>query len=155
MNKIFNQAWKYFAGGATVLSYNAWYDSIKTPQKTLEYKNEIHAHINTVQHQLQKLEGQLSSSIAEETKKQIMEKVKELSFDLNKLKATHNNYFSRFEKGNISADSESSLNLYNKYKEEIDNTFNKANTKANEIADILNNTNNTEKFSQLGGDNPI
>jgi hypothetical protein len=154
MNKIFNQAWKYFAGGATVLAYGAWYESIKTPKKTLEYKNEIHAHINTVQHQLQKLEDQLSSSIAEETKNQIREKVKELSFDLNKLKAIHNNYFSRFEKGNISADSESSLNPseYNKYKEQIDNTFNKANTKANEIADILNNTNNIEKFM---GDNPI
>jgi hypothetical protein len=33
---------------------------------------------------------------------------------------------------------------YNKYKEQNDNTFNKANTKANEIADILKNT--KEKF---------
>jgi hypothetical protein len=150
MNKIFNQAWKYFAAGATVLAYGAWYDSIKTPQKTLEYKNEIHTHINAVQHQLSKLGDQLSSSIDEETKIQIMEKVKELSLDLNLMKAIHNNYFSKFEKGNINADPESSLSLYNKYKEQIDNTFNKANTKANEIVDILNNT--KEKFME---DNPI
>jgi len=144
MNKIFNQAWKYFAGGATVLAYGAWYDRIKTPQKTLDYKNEIHAHINAVQHQISELEEQLPSSIDEETKNQVMEKVKELSFDLNNMKAIHNNYISKFEKGNISANPESSLSLYNKYKEQIDNTFNKANTKANEIVDILNNT--KEKF---------
>lgn len=150
MNKIFNQAWKYFTGGATVLAYGAWYDSIKTPQKTLEYKNEIHTHINAVQYQLSKLEDQLSSSIDEKTKNQIMEKIKELSSDLNNMKAIHNSYFSKFEKGNINADPESSLNLYNKYKEQIDNTFNKANTKANEIVDILNNT--QENFME---NNPI
>ena len=150
MNKIFNQAWKYFAGGATVLAYGAWYDRIKTPQKTLEYKNEIHAHINAVQHQISELEEQLSSSIDEETINQVKVKTKELSFDLNNMKAIHNNYFSNFEKGNINAEPESSLGLYNKYKEQIDNTFNKANTKANEIAEILNNT--KEKFMD---DNPI
>lgn len=119
------------------------YDSIKTPQKSLEYKNEIHTHINAVQYQLSKLEDQLSSSIDEKTKNQIMEKIKELSSDLNNMKAIHISYFSNFEKGNINADPESSLNPseYNKYKEQIDNTFNKANTKANEIVDILNKEN--------------
>jgi hypothetical protein len=102
MNKIFNQAWKYFAGGATVLAYGAWYYRIKTPQKTLEYKNEIHAHINAVQHQISELEEQLTSSIDEETINQVMVKIKELSFDLKNMKAIHNNYFSNFEKGNIS-----------------------------------------------------
>jgi hypothetical protein len=33
MNKIFNQVWKYFAGGATVLAYGVWFDRMKTPQK--------------------------------------------------------------------------------------------------------------------------
>ena len=150
MNKIFNQAWKFFAGGATVLAYGAWYNRIKTPKKTLEYKNEIHAHINTIQHQLQKLEDQLSSNIDEETKNQIMEKIKELSFDLNNMKAIHNNYFSKFENGNINSDPDSSLGIYNKYKEQIDNTFQKANSKANEIIDFLNNT--KDNFRD---DNPI
>lgn len=150
MNQIFNQAWKFFAGGATVLAYGAWYDRIKTPKKSLVYKNEIHAQINAVQQQISELEEQLSSSIDEETINQVTEKIKELSFDLNNMKAIHNNYFSKFEKGNISADPESSLSLYNKYKEQIDNTFNKANTKANEIADNLNNT--KENFMD---DNPI
>ena len=40
MNKIFSQALKYFAGGDTILAYSAWYERIKTPQKTLEFKNE-------------------------------------------------------------------------------------------------------------------
>ena len=35
MNKIFNQAWKYFAGGVTVLAYGAWFERIKTSQKKL------------------------------------------------------------------------------------------------------------------------
>jgi hypothetical protein len=97
MTKLFNKAWKYFAGVTTVLAYSAWYDQIKIPQ---------------------------------------IKKV--------------NKYFKNFEEGNISADSESSINLYNKYKEQIDSTFNKANKKAKEIVDILDNT--KEKFMD---DNPI
>ncbi len=52
MNKLFNQAWKYFAGGATVLAYSAWFERIKTPQKTLEFKNDILSHFEFVQHKI-------------------------------------------------------------------------------------------------------
>jgi len=112
MNKIFNQAWRYFAGGATVLAYGTLYDRIKTPQKNLEYKNEINAQINAVQQQLSNLEDLLSSSIDEETKNQIMEKVNSLTLDLNNMKAIHNNYFSNFEKLRESSESCGSLIKY-------------------------------------------
>jgi hypothetical protein len=150
MNTIFNQVWKFVAGGATVLAYGAWIERIKKSNNIIEYKNEINYNINSVQHQLNNLEHQLSSNLDIEIRKQIMQKVKELSFDLNNLKAIHNNYISKFENGNINSNPESSLNIYNQYKEQIDNTFKKANSKANEISDILNNTKN--KFM---GDNNI
>src|ERR1700694_3439123 len=145
-NNALKQVWKYFAGGATVLAYGAAADRIKRSNNILEIQNNI----NTVQYQLNKMENQLSSNLDIETRKQIMQKVKELTFDLNNLKAIHNNYISKFE-GNINSNPESSLNIYNQYKEQIDNTFKKANTKANEIIDILNNT--KERFMEDG--NPI
>jgi len=150
MNKVFNQAWKYFAGGATVLAYGAWYDRIKTPQKTLEFKKDINSQFESVKNQISDLQEQISSSLDEETKNQLSEKVMELTNHLKSMESIHNKSFKIFEEGNISVDSESSINLYNKYKEQIDNTFNKANTKAKEIVDILDNI--KEKFMD---DNPI
>lgn len=150
MNKVFSQAWKYFAGGATVLAYSSWYEQIKTPEKTLVFKNEINSQFKTIQKQILELQEQVSSSLNEETKKQLVEKVKELTNDLNSMKSVHSTYFKKFEEGNISVDSESSINLYNKYKEQIDDTFNKANTKAKEIVNTLDNI--KEKFMD---DNPI
>lgn len=41
MLKLFNQNWKYVAGGGTVLAYQAWYDRIKSAEKAKEAKLEI------------------------------------------------------------------------------------------------------------------
>ena len=150
MNKVFNQAWKYFAGGATVLAYSAWFERIKTPQKTLEFKNEIHSQFESVQHKISELKVQISESLDEDTNNQLTEKITELTSYLTNLKSIHNKYFQKFEEGNISVDSDSSLSLYTKYKEQIDKTFNQANTKAQEIVDILDN-----KKDKFLGDNPI
>jgi hypothetical protein len=68
MNKIFNQAWKYFAGGATVFTYNVWFDRFKTPQKTLQFKKEINSQFESVQNQILELQEQILSSLNEETK---------------------------------------------------------------------------------------
>jgi len=152
MNKLFNQAWKYFAGGATVLAYSAWFERIKTPQKTLEFKNEIHSQFDSVQHKISELQVQISESLDEDTKNQLTEKITELTSYLTNLKSIHNKYFQKFEEGNISVDSDSSISLYTKYKEQIDQTFNQANTKAQEIVNILDNK--KDKFA-LQGDNPI
>lgn len=142
MNKIFNQAWKLFAAGATVLAYSAWIEQIKNPK---EFKKEINSQFEKVQNQISNLQEQISSNfLNEETKNQLIEKVKELTNDLNSMKSIHNKYFKKFEDGNISENSESSVSLYSKYKEQIDNTFNNANSKAKEIVDILDNT--KEKF---------
>jgi len=144
MNKIFNQAWKYFAGGATVLAYGAWYERIKTPQKTLEFKKEINSQFESVKNQISDLQEQISVNFDEETKNQLSEKVKELTNHLKGMESIHKKYFNKFEDGNISINSESSINLYNKYKQQIDETFSMANNKAKEIVDILDNT--KEKF---------
>ena len=74
MNKIFNQAWRYFAGGATVLAYGAWYDRIKTPEKTLEFKNEMKSYFKTVKDEISALQEQLASNNCEETNRLISNK---------------------------------------------------------------------------------
>lgn len=150
MNKIFNQVWKYFAGGATVLAYGAWFDRMKTPQKSSEFKKEIISQFDSVKNQISKLQDQFSSSLDVETENQLNEKINELTNQLKIMESIHKKYFEKFEDGNISENSESSLNIYNKYKEQIDDTFNKANTKAKEIADMLDKT--KDNFMD---DNPI
>jgi hypothetical protein len=150
MNKIFNQVWKYFAGGATVLAYGAWFDRMKTPQKSSEFKKEIISQFDSVKNQISNLQDQFSSSLDVETENQLNEKINELTNQLKIMESIHKKYFDKFEDGNISENSESSLNIYNKYKEQIDDTFNKANTKAKEIADMLDKT--KDNFMD---DNPI
>ena len=54
------------------------------------------------------------------------------------MKNIYSQYFKKFEEGNVSADSEVSVGLYNKYKTQIEEAFAKANNNANEISDILN-----------------
>lgn len=39
------------------------------------------------------------------------------------MKSIHNKYFDKFENVDISKDSESSIDLYNKYKTQIDEAF--------------------------------
>jgi hypothetical protein len=96
------------------------------------------------------LQDQFSSSLDVETENQLYEKINELTNQLKIMESIHKKYFEKFEDGNISENSESSLNIYNKYKEQIDDTFNKANTKAKEIADMLDKT--KDNFLD---DNPI
>ena len=136
-NKNFNKAWKLFTAGATILAYGG----VISKHNGAKTKQEIHAHINEMQQQISNLENQITSnSLADEgTKTQLMEKIRELTLDLNNMKTIHNNYISKFENGNISADPGASSTIYNTYKEQIDNAFNKANDKTNEISDILNN----------------
>lgn len=139
MAEKFRKYWKYLATGATVLSYDAAIDRIKASQKHLEHKNEIHAHIKELQNQILNLENQLSFYKDGVNKNQVIEKVNSLTNGLKNLKAIHNNYISKFEEGNISANYETSSNIYNTYKEQIDNAFNKANNKLNQLIDTLNN----------------
>jgi len=150
MNKIFSQAWKYFAGGATILAYDAWYERIKTPHKTLEFQNEMKSYFSAVKDEISSLQEQLASNNCEETNRLISNKLMEFNNELNQLNGVQKDYFDRFEKGNISPDSQTSLDLYHTHKEKFDAAFSKVNDKANEIIDILDKT--KDKFMD---DNPI
>ena len=93
MNKIFNQAWKYFAGGATVLAYSSFFDRIKTPEKTLEFKKEIYNQFDSVKNQISDLQEQISSSLDEDKKNLLIEKIGELNNFLKSMESIHNKYF--------------------------------------------------------------
>jgi len=135
MNTKLNNIFKMLTGGATILAYGSYIDSIKNQQNTIAHKNEVHKHISILQNQISELEKQIP--LNGESKNQIIIKINELISKLNNLKTIQNNYFSHFEKGNINP--ESSLNIYSNYKDQITSTFNKANGKINEITDALNN----------------
>ena len=150
MNKKFNQAWKYFAGGATILGYQAYWERSKNPEKTLQFKQEINSNFSTIKAQISELRTDISSAVDSETKNQLIEKFNELTNQLKGMERINKKYFKKFEEGNVSADSETSSNIYNKYKEEIDAAYAKVNDKASEILDILDKTKN--KFME---DNPI
>ena len=99
------------------------------------------------------LKEEISSTISSETKTQLTEKLNELTINLKNMESIHKKYITKFEDGNISADSETSINLYSKYKEEFHQAFSNVNDKASEVLDLLNQKKN--KFMAAEQDNPI
>jgi hypothetical protein len=150
MNKFFNQAWKYFAGGATILGYQAFYERLQSNEKTLEFKNYLTSHFETVINNIAELKQEISTTVDSDTKNHLTDKLNELTINLKNIENIHKKYIKKFEDGNISADAETSINLYNNYKDEFHQAFLNANNKASEISNIFNQTKN--KFI---GDNPI
>lgn len=136
MNKILNKAYKYFVGGATVLAYGAWYDQLKNPQRAIE----LNSNFESIKNKISELQKEISSTLDYKTKEELSQKFNELTNQLNSMKSIQNSYFSKFEKGNISSNSEASEGIYDKYKTQIDESFTKAYNKAKEISDILNDT---------------
>lgn len=153
MKNIFNQTWKYFAGGATVLAYGAWLDRMKNPERVLALKKDINSNIDSVKDKISDLQEKISSTVDTEMRTQLIAKYKELKKEIKSMKDIHNKYFEKFENGSVSTDPEGSLSLYERYKKEINEVFSKANNKANEISDILSNTSaERDKFMD---NNPI
>lgn len=142
MNKIFNQAWKYFAGGATLLGYQAFYERLKTPANTLEFKNNLNTQFDVVKTKISELKQELSSSVDLETKTQLTGKINDLTTNLKNMESIHKKYINKFENGNVSVDSEASSNLYNEYKTEFQEAFSKADKKVSEILNLLDKTKN-------------
>jgi flagellar biosynthesis chaperone FliJ len=112
---------------------------MQNPKRALELKNEINSNFENVKNQISDLEEKYSSTLDSEIKNELGVKIKELNNQLNDMKGIHNNYFNKFENGNINTNVESSSNFYEKYKSQIDEAFTKANNKADEISKILDN----------------
>jgi hypothetical protein len=55
MNKFFNQAWKYFTGGAKNLGYQAFFEHLQSHEKILELKNNLIYKIDTVINKIDEL----------------------------------------------------------------------------------------------------
>jgi hypothetical protein len=120
----------------------------------LEFQSyaEMKSYFSTVKDEISALQEQLASNKCEETNRLISNKLMELNNGLNKLSGVQKDYFNRFEKGIINPDSQTSLDFYNKYKENYDAAFSKVNDKANEIIEMLDKT--KDKFATQD-DNPI
>jgi hypothetical protein len=142
MNKNFNQAWKYFAGGATIFGYLAFYERLKTTAKTLEFKNNLNTQFDVVKTKISELKQELSLSVDLETKTQLTNKINELTTNLKNMESIHKKYIKKFEDGTVSVDSEASSNLYNQYKTEFQEAFSKADKKVSDILDLLDKTKN-------------
>lgn len=144
MNKIINQAWKYLAGGASILGFQAFYEYLQSPAKYLEFKNDLNYQFEAIKTKIAELKEEISSIISSETKTQLTDKLNELTIIFKNMENIHKKYLKKFEDGNITADSETSINLYSKYKEEFHQAFSNINDKASEVLDLLNQT--TNKF---------
>ena len=86
------------------------------------------------------MQEQLASNNCEEENRLISKKLMELNNDLNQLNGVQKDYFDRFDKGNISPDSQTSLDLYNNHKEKYDAAFSKVNDTANEVIKLFDKT---------------
>jgi hypothetical protein len=142
MSKNFNQSWKYFVGGVTILGYQAFFERLQSPEKTLEFKNNLNSQFEVVKTKFAELKQEIYSTIFSETKTQVTDKLNDLINNLKNMESIHKIYIKKSEVGNISADSDISINLYSNYKEEFHKTFLNANKKASEILDLLDKTKN-------------
>jgi len=115
---------------------------MKNPERALILKKEINSNIDSVKAKITDLQEQISSTVDSESRRQLIEKCQELNKELKNMKGIHNNYYEKFENGSISTDPEGSLSLYDKYKKDVNEALFKANNKAEEILDYLNNTKN-------------
>lgn len=115
---------------------------MQNPERALALKKDINSNIDSVKAQISDLQEQISSTVDSEMRRQLIEKCQGLTKDIKNMKGIHNKYFEKFENGSVSTDPEWSLSLYEKYKKEINEVFSKANNKADEISDILNNRDN-------------
>jgi oligoendopeptidase F len=79
---------------------------LKTPEKSLEFKQNIDSQFDTVKTKIAELKQEISSTIDSETKTQLTDKLNELTINLNNMKGIHKTYINKFEEGNISADSD-------------------------------------------------
>lgn len=62
------------------------------------------------------------------------------------MNSKHKEYLSKFEKGEISLNSENSASIYEQYKNTFSSRFAEVDSKANEIADLINNS--IKKFTE-------
>ena len=151
MLKLFNQNWKFIAGGGTILAYQAWFDRLQSAKTAKETKEEIvNAISSTKEHISELVENLNNKNLTPTVKESILQKCTELKTALANLEMKHNEYISRFENGQASLNSENASSMYETYKSTFNQAFSTANKKANEIADLFNNT--TKNFAE---ENPI
>jgi len=85
-------------------------------RKSFSIKKEINSNIDSVKAKISDLQEQISSTVDNEMRGQLIGKYQELKIELKSMKDIHNKYFEKFENGSVSTDPEGSLSLYEKYK---------------------------------------
>lgn len=139
--KNINTIWKYFAGGGTVLAYQAWYDRVKGKQN-VEHVNskleEIQNTINSTQKELDNLNNNVTSNFSAGTTEEAKGTLSELINSLHNLRSIQDKYVNRYNNTDINKLIESDpRGLFEKYQAEFDNAFNKASEKAGELKNYV------------------
>lgn len=147
LSKFFSNSWKFVAGGATILGYEAWYRRLQNPPQNQELKEQITTEIADVKQQIINLQNQLSANY-EENKSKALSRLDKLTNSINNMRQVHSDWFKKFEGGADSFESPSSI--YLQYKSEIDASFKKVYDNRDSLVNFLN-----DKFSKLIEDNSI
>lgn len=143
MKKKIDNLWKIFAGGGTILAYQAWIDRMSKNKEQVKLKEEI----SSVNSAINSISDKIDNCVDSELKDKLLADQKELSDIVKVLKEKHDYFIERYSKLDNTANTKESL--FNEYKEEFSKEFEKLNKKAdqfdknnfldnNNISDIVN-----------------
>jgi hypothetical protein len=132
-----NSIWKYVAGGGTVLGYQAFYERMVNKNQTTEFKDAV----NSINNKLDLIYEDACKNTAD--KSEILEmkrSFKEFKGSMKELSDIQNNYCKKHAE---ITDNENSKSLFESYKEEFGNAFNKAKEVCDNIDKKYNNSDNS------------
>jgi predicted nucleic acid-binding Zn-ribbon protein len=97
--------------------------------------------IKSAKSQINDLQNQINNNnLNGDVKENIITKLEELKNYLNTLNSKHKEYLRKFEKGEVNLTPKNSASIYEQYKDTFSSTFAKVESKADEIADLINNS---------------
>lgn len=133
MKNNFNNIWKYVAGGATVLGYQAWYDRITSKNNMTEIKNQI----TDVSTKLDGLSNKIDKCADPVEKAKLLNDQQQAKDYLTNLWDIQN----KFHKDctGLAEKSDKSISLYDEYNAQFKAAFDKASKHAEDLEKTINN----------------
>jgi hypothetical protein len=144
IKNIWLSATKVFAGGATVLSYQAWLDSQNQTKLLKDQAKELSKQNETLDNIRNSVEGVLDENVRNKLTAQVLEckeKVSEVSRSLGKLNESKDNLFSNEDKLTFE-------NAFNSHESGINN-LNKSTTELLKFLEDLKSKFNSDNINNI------
>ena len=136
MKNKFNNFWKYFAGGGTILSYQAWWDRIQNKNSAQEMK----VNIGKLQNSIDNLSSKIENCQNHEEKTKLIIEQNNAKNSLDNLWDIHEKYINKAK--DVVENSDKSKELFEQYTEQFSNAFKLAENKSEVLEKSIKNIKN-------------